>query len=126
MPDNPTKNAFEDRQALLTVVILVVILLPLVFSVVSFVSTEQAESSELFLEMPDPQYKNCVKDTDYMRYHHWELLRQIREEVVRFGFRKDLSLDKCQECHTSRERFCNSCHDATSLTPDCFECHYYP
>ncbi len=126
MPDAPTKNRLEDRQTLLVLAILAGILLPLAFSIVSFVSAERAEGTELFLEMPDPKYENCVEDTEYMRYHHWELLRQIREEGVRYGFRKDLNLDKCQECHTSRERFCNKCHDATSLTPDCFECHYYP
>ncbi|TKJ38510.1 hypothetical protein CEE37_12135 [candidate division LCP-89 bacterium B3_LCP] len=108
------------------VIIVLLILLPLVWSIVSSVSTEGDQSSQLFLERPDPKYKNCIKDTEYMRYHHWELLRGIREEVVRYGKREDINFNKCRECHTSRERFCNKCHDATSLTPDCFDCHYYP
>ena len=61
-----------------------------------------------------------------MRRHHWELLRGVREEIVRYGKRGEIGLDRCRECHTSRERFCNVCHDAVSLTPDCFDCHYYP
>ncbi|MFC2085001.1 cytochrome C, partial [Bacteroidota bacterium] len=71
-------------------------------------------------------YKNCVRETEYMRHHHWELLRTIREEVVRYGKRGEINLKKCQECHTSRERFCNKCHDAVSMKPDCYGCHYYP
>ena len=81
---------------------------------------------ELFLERPDPKYTSCVKDTEYMRYHHWELLRGIREEIVRYGIRGEVNLARCRDCHTSRETFCNRCHDAVSLTPDCFGCHYYP
>jgi hypothetical protein len=81
----------------------------------------------VFLERPDPKYDRCLKETRYMRYHHWELLRGIREDIVRYGQREeDIGLYRCRECHTSRERFCNRCHDAVSLTPDCFDCHYYP
>ena len=61
-----------------------------------------------------------------MRFHHWELLRLTREEVVRYGIRGDVGLNRCGECHTSRERFCDRCHEATSLHPDCWGCHYYP
>ena len=116
-----------DKTGIFTAVILVlVILLPVGYSVVSHVFAQDEPDSQPFLERPDPKYKNCVKETDYMRYHHWELLRGIREEVVRYGKREDINLNKCRECHTSREQFCNKCHDATSLTPDCFDCHYYP
>ena len=107
-------------------VLILIILIPVGYSVASFVSAQVNTDAEPFLEMPNPKYKNCVKDTDYMRYHHWELLNAVREEVVRYGKRGEISLNKCRECHTSREKFCNQCHNATSLYPDCFGCHYYP
>ena len=47
-------------------------------------------------------------------------------QVVRYGIRGEIGLKKCKECHTSRERFCTKCHEAVSLTPDCYGCHYYP
>jgi len=63
---------------------------------------------------------------EYMPYHHWTLLREVRNEVVRDGVRGEISLDRCRGCHPGRERFCNRCHEAVSLAPDCFGCHYYP
>jgi hypothetical protein len=105
---------------------LVILLLPLGYSVVSSLFAQEPEMPQVFLEQPDPKHESCVRETAYMRFHHWELLRQVREEVVRYGERGDVGLKKCSECHTSRERFCNRCHDAVSLHPDCFGCHYYP
>jgi hypothetical protein len=107
-------------------VAVVVILLPLAYSLVSSPFAQQTPPSQVFLERPDPQYQRCIKDTTYMRFHHWELLRSVREDVVRYGKREDIGLARCKDCHTSRERFCNQCHNAVSLYPDCFQCHYYP
>jgi hypothetical protein len=85
----------------------------------------------MVLERPDPQYELCAGDRDasYMRYHHWEVLTQVRDDVMRHGERGVIGLDglnRCRECHTSRVRFCNHCHDAVNLYPECFGCHYYP
>ncbi|MBU0518389.1 hypothetical protein KKA00_10325 [bacterium] len=121
------KEIFARNTSFITVLILaLIILLPIGYSVITYGFTANEQNDKPFLEMPDPKYKKCVRETEYMRYHHWELLRGIREEVVRYGKREDIDLNKCRECHTSRERFCNKCHDATSLKPDCFHCHYYP
>ncbi len=106
--------------------IVAAILLPFAYSVVNAVVAGESDASKPFLERPDAKHESCVKDTEYMRFHHWELLRRIREEVVRFGIRGEIGFDRCRECHTSRERFCNRCHDEVNLTPDCFGCHYYP
>jgi hypothetical protein len=120
-------NIFGKNTGAITAIILVILIfLPLAYSVASHVLAQTERNEELFLQMPDPQYKNCVRETDYMRYHHWELLRGIREEVVRYGIRGDVGLGMCKNCHTSREQFCNKCHDSVSMTPDCFGCHYYP
>ncbi len=117
----------ENRSgAKMAAIPIVIILLPLLYSFFSFVFVQDSQGAQPFLEMPDPQYENCVKDTEYMRHNHWALLRNIREDVVRHGIRGEVSLRNCRNCHTSRVNFCDKCHNATSLTPDCFGCHYYP
>ncbi len=63
---------------------------------------------------------------DKMRLRHWERLRKIREDVVRYGIRDENGLSRCKDCHPSRANFCDQCHDAVSLTPDCWGCHDYP
>ena len=105
---------------------ILIILSPLGYSISSFVFAEETENPQPFLERPDAKYEDCVKETDYMRFHHWELLRGIREEIVRYGKTGDITINKCRECHTSRERFCDKCHNEISMKPDCFECHHYP
>jgi hypothetical protein len=104
----------------------VVILLPLAYSVVTSLFAEEVQASHVVLEKPDPRFEKCIRETTYMRYHHWELLREARKSVVRYGTRDDTGLYKCKECHTSRERFCDRCHVAVSLHPDCWGCHNYP
>jgi hypothetical protein len=121
------RRILNNNSSVITVVILALIILsPFIYSFFTFVFVHDDQSSQPFLEKPDPKYENCVKDIEYMRLHHWELLRAIRIEVVRYGKRGELGLKKCQECHTSRERFCNRCHAAVSMSPDCYGCHYYP
>jgi hypothetical protein len=105
---------------------LVVILLPLALSIIGAVSAGDAGEAEAFLELPPEPNDGCVRDTEYMRYHHWTLLRETRDKVMREGVRQEISLDGCRGCHPARARFCNRCHQAVSLQPDCFGCHYYP
>ena len=112
--------------ALLVAIPIVVLALPVAYSIVSPLFAQGDGVGNGFLEKPDPKHQSCVRETTYMRYHHWELLRSVREEVVRYGVRGEVGLSTCKECHTSRERFCDRCHNAVSLTPDCFDCHYYP
>ena len=47
-------------------------------------------------------------------------------KVIRYGIRDEVTLAGCGECHINRERFCDRCHLAASVTLDCFKCHYYP
>jgi hypothetical protein len=114
------------RSTILTVVVpVLLILFPLGYSVVSFVFARSVPDAP-FIERADAEYESCVREVTYMRYHHWELLKEIREAVVRDGVRGDISLNSCRGCHPNRERFCNQCHQAVNLEPDCFGCHYYP
>jgi hypothetical protein len=122
----PLKATNKKMNLVAVVIPIAIMVLPLIYSVTSRVFARDVPTSLPFLERPDQQYDNCVRETEFMRFHHWELLREIREEVVRHGIRGEIKLDSCRECHPSREKFCNRCHNAVNLTLDCFGCHYYP
>jgi hypothetical protein len=126
MPEEADDRSSGAGQARTAALIVLLLLVPLAYSLVSRAIPMDTAAGRRFLEMPDPKHKACVKATEYMRYHHWEMLRGVREQVVRYGIRGEIVLSRCPECHTSKERFCNRCHDAVSLTPDCFDCHHYP
>jgi hypothetical protein len=32
----------------------------------------------------------------------------------------------CMECHTSKAKFCDACHDYTNVSPFCWDCHVAP
>ena len=108
------------------VVIVLIILFPFGYSVVCSVFSQGIQHSQLFLEKPDEKYEACVRETTHMRFNHMDLLKEIRDSVVREGKRGEIGLDNCWQCHTSRERFCNQCHNAVNLNLDCFRCHYDP
>lgn len=75
----------------------------------------------------------CVRDPEFMRRNHMELLKHQRDETVHKGVRgTDISLKGCIDCHASRktnsvigsnENFCQSCHSYAAVKLDCFECH---
>jgi hypothetical protein len=109
---------------------LLIMVLPIGYSLVSPVVSRSAEDSSPFLDLPEGQ---CVEETTYMRYHHMELLKETREKAVRQGDRgtvgingREITLNNCMECHESRERFCSQCHQAVNLQLNCFRCHYDP
>jgi hypothetical protein len=80
--------------------------------------------------------ENCVEDTEYMRASHMDLLNTWRDKVVREGERIHVAPDgtkynmsltlTCLDCHASKERFCNKCHDYMSVDPYCWDCHVIP
>jgi hypothetical protein len=121
------KRTLNERLSTVVIVFMVAILLiPIVYSIVGYVFARSVEKERTFLEMPDAKYTECVKDTEYMRFHHWELLVAMRDESVRYGKRDVVTFDDCRVCHQNRAGFCNRCHDAVNLDPDCWGCHYYP
>jgi hypothetical protein len=78
----------------------------------------------------------CIRDTDFMRVRHMELLVHQRDETVRRGVRpKSESLRECLACHAvpggdgqpvsfaSPKHFCRACHDYAAVRIDCFDCH---
>ena len=83
-----------------------------------------------------PGKDKCVEDAKYMRPFHMDLLNDWREEVVREGERVHTSPDgrkfdksltnTCLNCHTSKEKFCDRCHNYLNVKPYCWTCHIVP
>lgn len=83
--------------------------------------------------MPD---KKCVEDKAFMRANHMKMLNAWRDEAVRDGHRLYTAKDgrmfeksltgTCIQCHSSREQFCNRCHNYVDARPTCFNCHVVP
>ena len=80
--------------------------------------------------------QQCVEPTEFMRKNHMEILFHQRDKTVRKGIRtKQHSLVQCVACHAERDsegnfvainaknQFCQSCHAATAVDIDCFQCH---
>jgi hypothetical protein len=87
-------------------------------------------------ELPPGGEKECVAPAAEMRDNHMKLLNVWRDEVLREGGRgmvkvagkeypKALQL-ACMECHSNKEKFCDSCHDYASVKPYCWDCHLTP
>ncbi len=115
---------FRDNNRFAVLIFVLIILAPFVYSLVRPVFTQGSSAPEVFLDIPDEG--ECVRETSYMRFHHMDLLKETREEVIREGIRGEITVSGCKDCHSYRENFCNKCHDAATLNLDCFGCHYYP
>ena len=87
-------------------------------------------------ELPPGGEKQCVAPLAEMRSSHMVLLNEWRDAVLRDGdrvavtvdgkeYRKGLQL-ACMQCHTNKEKFCDSCHVYTSVKPSCWDCHLTP
>jgi hypothetical protein len=84
---------------------------------------------------PDPEVPSgsCVRDTEYMKAHHMDLLDEWRDEVVRENNTEPVSIDGreypksltrgCMSCHASRQQFCQECHSYANVEPTCWDCH---
>lgn len=95
------------------------------------------ESDPPELVMPTNGSTACVEDIETMRESHMIMLDEWRDDVVRNGNRYytskttgetfEMSLtNTCLGCHTSRDDFCNRCHNYAAVTPYCFDCHVEP
>ena len=87
------------------------------------------------IELEKPAFgEHCMKDKEWMRANHMDLLNTWRDEVVREGkrtyhneldgqkYNKSLS-NTCLHCHRSKEKFCDECHNFMGVTPYCWDCH---
>ncbi len=87
-------------------------------------------------DIPKGKGDKCVEDTDFMRKNHMEILLHQRDETMHRGIRtKKHALKECIECHAvmdnngqavshlNPKHFCVQCHQYTSVSIDCFDCH---
>jgi hypothetical protein len=88
------------------------------------------------LEVPPGLEKQCVAPIEEMRANHMAILNEWRDDVLRNGnrvsvtvegkeYRKGLQM-ACMQCHSNKEKFCDSCHEYTSVKPYCWDCHLTP
>ncbi|MDH5679752.1 MAG: hypothetical protein OEZ28_14200 [Nitrospinota bacterium] len=71
--------------------------------------------------------EKCVKETDWMRRNHMNMLKHTRDDSVRDGVPAGESgLAGCVSCHPKRGEFCDSCHSFVGASPECWRCHHYP
>jgi hypothetical protein len=86
-------------------------------------------------ELPKTE-KVCVMDTAFMKTEHMVLLNDWRDKVVREanrvwvgpdGKEYQMSLqNSCMQCHASKAKFCDQCHNYAGVKPYCWECHLEP
>ena len=75
----------------------------------------------------------CIEPVEYMRAEHMKILDEWRHNVVRndkniyvssTGKEYVVSLtNTCLDCHSNYEEFCEKCHNYSSVTPYCWDCH---
>lgn len=87
-------------------------------------------------ELPPGGEKECVAPAAVMRDTHMQLLNEWRDDVTRNSDReviviagkeygKGLQL-ACMQCHSNKEKFCDSCHEYAAVQPTCWDCHISP
>lgn len=109
---------------LMVIALLALIAAPLIYT---------ASANGVFRKAPVPQLTlptnatKCIEPTDYMRSSHMNLLKHVRDDIVRGGARMpNYHIENCKTCHTKRAEFCDRCHDYVGAKPECFDCHYLP
>ena len=120
-----------DAGKILTGLVIFLLLLSFPF----WFNVGQASYESPDLQLPEDS-EQCVEDTEWMRKNHMELLDSWRDTVVRDGEtvytgmggkQYDMSLQKtCMDCHSSKEKFCDRCHNTASVDPYCWDCHVAP
>lgn len=118
-------------KALLTKVVMVVML--------ALVSSSVFAGDRVSLpSWPEPVGDKCVEPTDVMRREHMNFIMHQRDETMHKGIRgitAKHSLKDCIDCHAGYDdkgqaipvnaegQFCESCHNYTAVSIDCFGCH---
>lgn len=118
----------KTKIAIGVIFLFIIITLPFVYNLTAGKPAPRPE-----LEMP-VGHTQCVEGTKYMTDYHMDLLDEWRDEVVRdgkktyaskeYGTEYEMSLTRtCMDCHTSKENFCDRCHNYADVDPYCWDCH---
>lgn len=111
----------------------------LLLFIVSFAGLSLAEAIPQAVEgsaKAEQQGSECVRDPQWMRMNHMEVIRHQRDLTVHQGIRgsKD-ALANCVDCHArkdagqkpvpvnAQQQFCAGCHTYTATSITCFQCH---
>jgi hypothetical protein len=113
------------QEWLLPAIACVIILTPFAYSAARFAWVSLVANRKPFLEVPSATSQRCVRDPHWMRQNHRVLLEELRDKTVRDGIRSEVTLRSCSQCHKDKSQFCDKCHQAVNLYPDCFNCHSY-
>ena len=80
--------------------------------------------------------KECIESAAFMQTEHMRILNEWRDAALRDGKRSyvatngkvwEISLQNtCMKCHDDKAKFCDTCHDANSVNPYCWDCHIEP
>ena len=95
-----------------------------------------AETPFPTIHEPEGEGVKCVQPEDEMRRNHMNYILHQRDETMHRGIRtKKHALKECMECHAvfdtngqavshlNSKHFCVQCHEYTSVSIDCFDCH---
>jgi hypothetical protein len=87
-------------------------------------------------QVPVGKGNECVRETEFMRRNHMQLLLHQRDATMHEGIRTPkYSLKECINCHAAtdveeghakvarQQHFCVACHAYAGIEPDCFQCH---
>ena len=114
------------------IIFVLIVTIPFTYNIIAETDTSGAPELEILPKAGD----KCIRDKEYMRPYHMDLLNQWRDEVVREGDRftegprgaqieKSLS-NSCLDCHSNKENFCDKCHNYMAVAPYCWDCHVTP
>lgn len=88
------------------------------------------------VEPPPGGEQNCVRPLAEMKASHMKVLDQWKDEVTRENKRELIVVDgkeygkglqlACMQCHSNKEKFCDTCHEYASVKPYCWDCHLSP
>ena len=127
----PSNKTLYDKEKIIAglVIFLVLVTFPFWYNL-----GKAAPAPELELTEVAKKAEKCVRETDYMREEHMQLLDEWRDRVVREGQRLYVNPDQhkayymslsntCLDCHSNKEEFCDRCHTYSSVDPYCWDCH---
>jgi hypothetical protein len=121
------------------IIVGLVLFLVLVTSPLWFNALSDADVTVPELKPPPNGASNCVKETEWMRASHMDLLNEWRDDVVRLDDRwysftvggEEVTVQKsltitCLDCHSNKADFCDTCHTYMAVDPYCWDCHVEP